>query len=400
MAVPMSPSSREIKRQSVNTATQQSRCSAQEELTRTVQGWELPAASTPSLTPLLTVDFSSISTLEQALNIKDRLSFQAILLRIDTENDHHEGCKSRVLYLRDLHNNDSARMMVYIKSGDEMETVPVFSVIRFNWAYRVISSTLNPYFRLYLDSGRSITVVDEHCEDCGKEDCPCKCLLSKPKIGALKVNVQGNAQDMYLPAIHIPQVETKHFKDISFSHLSKSYFSSDSLVIDLQFLTLEHSCSICNKRVNSPHCTTCLSCNGPVIFNVRAGVVLDDSSGVLAEAVVEQKEMWQNMLGLEDGLTQCLQELLEREEETVIYLTGSEIPDWLRKKVYENSGKVTRLILQCQSYIRQPDTLPDSFMRYLRACALPSEISLSRKLPSPLPSTRPALKVVAVSQLF
>lgn len=406
VAVPMSPSTRAVKRQSVETAADDHKSPGE---IVALQCRELSASTFasvsstfPSLTPLLSIDLfspSSLLTLEHVLNIKDRLSFEAILLRLDPVTERGQGRASRVMIIRDIHRNDTAKMVVYMKKPEELDRLREFSVLRFNWAYRVISSTLNPYFRLYIDSDRSLTVVQEHSSNCETADCPCKWLQANAGKGALKMR-SGDGREVYLPAIHLAAVDNKYFKDISFTHLEKSYFSSDSLLIDLQFLVLEFACSLCNKRVLSSSDTTCGSCQGPITFNIRAGVVLDDSSGVLAEAVVERGEVWVEALELEAGLVECLKDILKITDEPVVNLSGSNIPEWVRKRVYQKSGKVMHLILQCQSYVSHPEHIPDSYMLYLHSCALPSEISLNRKLPSALSSARPSLRLLAISPLF
>ena len=405
VALPLSPSTREVKRQSLQASSE-----VPEEPTPfplkeagRIHAELDPAVSHPfpSLSPFLRVDLfspSGLLTLEHALNIKDRVSFEAVLLRLDPVTERGEGRASRVMMIRDVRGNETAKMVVYMKKPEELERLQEFCVLRFNWAYRLISSSLNPYFRLYIDSDQSLTVVQEHHSPCETADCPCKCLQSKAGKGALKVRSGG--REMFLPAIHLKEMANRYFRDISFTHLDKSYFSSDSMIIGLQFLVLEFACSLCSKRSQSQSESLCTSCQGAVSFNIRAGVVLDDSSGVLAEAVVERGEVWVEAMELEEGLVDCLKELTKGTEETVVTLAGNGVPEWLRKRVYEKSGKVMHLVLQCQSYIRQPERIADSYMLYLHSCSLPSEISLSRKLPSPLPSTRPSLRLLALTPLF
>lgn len=396
--MPLSPSTREVKRQSLQTSEEGEIAPIPRKQTGRICA-EIDPHTFPSLSPLLSVDLfspSGLLTLEHALNIKDRLSFEAILLRLDPVTERGEGRASRVMMIRDVHRNETAKMVVYMKKPEELDRLQEFCVLRFNWAYRLISSSLNPYFRLYIDSDQSLTVVQEH-RNCESADCPCKWLQSKAGKGALKVRFEG--KDWYLPAIHLKEMPNRYFRDISFTHLDKSYFSSDSMLIDLQFLVLELACSLCNKRALSQSESLCLSCQGAISFNMRAGVVLDDSSGVLAEAVVERGEVWVEAMELEEGLVDCLKDLMKGEE-TVVTLAGNNVPEWLRKRVYEKSGKVMHLVLQCQAYIRQPERIADSYMLYLHSCSLPSELSLSRKLPSPLPSTRPSLRLLALSPLF
>ena len=398
-----SPLSRTIKRQSAISSSSSIPSLSITPIHRAHPAPKPVRPSFSSLSSLLTVNLTEetknkpIVCLEEVINIKDEVHFECIVLRVEEETERANGYASRVVMVRDVERNDVAKVVVYYERREKtVEKMEAFVVVRVSRAYRVISSSLNVYFRVYLHSPSSISQLSSHLP-CSLPQCPCRSLTSDPSKAALRLHYPPGTE-AYLPAIHTDVIPQRYFSTIGFDRLERGIFRANCVLVDVMFLMLEMACRVCAKRAGKQEEVMCPACaTGSMEFNIRAGVLLDDSSGVLAESVLETLETVQSALYFTNEEINVLKEVLESSGMALVNLAGSNIPEWVKNRVHYCGAKESSFVVQCQSYVKQTEHLTDSYMRYLHNCVIPTEVSLNRKPPDVFSATpRPYVKVMTL----